>query len=253
VTTSHTAHGRTEACKAAMAVLSLLGCLAGCASRAEIAVPSAQSAYELHGQVAAAKLPAEPDPKDRMQFPGFSVAPPQGAGWAETSAETVEDPWKTWVTFWKMLPEPRPELGPHTALAAARTLPLTPGIRSQLTSENARQGFMAAMMSRTLVSDQAAATTVEGLHVVYQKAFLDHALGYDCFSYDVGMEGEGALQDRDFSFVMDVHSYTCLDPALGQLVETLYSQLVPKGDVPFDLKQEGEDFLRSISFTPLGV
>ena len=37
MTTSHTAHGRTEACKAAMAVLSLLGCLAGCASRAEIA------------------------------------------------------------------------------------------------------------------------------------------------------------------------------------------------------------------------
>ena len=235
-----------------MAALSLLGCLAGCASHSEITAPSVQSAYELHSQ-AAAGLPGEPDPKDRLQFPGFSVAPPQGAGWAETSAETIEDPWKTWITFWKMLPEPHPELGPHTVLAAVRSLPATPGIRRQLTTENARRSFMAALMNRTLVGDQAAAITVEGLHVVYQKGLLDNALGYDCFSYDVGLEGEGALQDRSFSFVMDLHSYTCLDPALGQLVETMYSQLVPQGDVPLDLKQEGEDFLRSISFTPLGV
>ena len=252
VTSHHAAHSKTAPYRTVMASLSLLVLLAGCDSPGATAPPSVQSAYQLHSQ-AAAGLPGNPDPKDRMQFSGFSIAPPQGAGWAQTSADTGDDPWKTWIIFWKTLPEPHPEFGPHTAFAAVRSLSTTPEIRSQLSSASARRGFMAAMMNQALMNDEAAAIAVEGLRVFHQNALLDHTLGYDCFSYEVGVEGKGALEDKTFDFVMDLHSYICLDPALGQLVETMYSQLVPQGDSPVDLKREGEDFLRSISFSPLNI
>ena len=62
------------------------------------------------------------------------------------------------------------------------------------------------------VHDQAAAIIQGGMRVAYQKALLDHTQGYECFSYDVGVEGRGSSGGKNFNFVMDLHSYTCLDP-----------------------------------------
>ncbi len=230
--------------------MSLLLVLSGCAGTERPAGPSVEAAYLLHGLIADG-LGGGPDPKERKQFSGFSVMPPDGPDWSESAAEPSDDHWKTQIIFWRAIAEPHPERGPHTAFAVVRNIALTSEIRSRLETVDDQRGFMEAMMNQTLLTDQAAAIAAGGLRIAYQKAVLDETLGYECFSYAVAMEGRGSSEDKEFDFVMDLHSFICLDPALGMIVQTAYSQLVPRGDTAIDLSREGDAFLKSIVFSGL--
>jgi hypothetical protein len=234
-----------------LCALAVLAFLAGCATRDDITLPSLQLASGSHAD-AQSGLTGVPDPKDRLQFPGFSVLPPQGEQWVEAPHLGGAGQWQTRIMFWKVVPQPHPESGPHTVFATVRTMEIPPQLRQQLNTAGGRQDFLRFAMNMTVETDKVDATGRRRL--VLQKADLDQTIGYDCFKYDVIEEDRGIPGFEGKAFTMDVHAYTCLDPALQLIVQTAYSQRVPPGEAPIDLGREGEEFLKSLAFAvSLGV
>ncbi len=229
----------------AFAVLAVLSACAG-AGRDDTAVPSLQAAAATHAN-AEGGLAGDPDPNARIEFSGFSVLPPQGAHWVETMHAPSTGTWQTGIIFWKITPQTRPESVLHTVFALVRSTPVPAAVRQQLRTPEDRQAFMRQVMNTTMEKDRLAMT---GRHrPVFQKAYLDRSLGYDCFKYDLVDEDRGVAGFEDQAFTVDLHAYTCLDPALSLVVQTMYSQRTPPGERPIDLGREGEDFLMSLLFS----
>lgn len=219
---------------------------AACTATGGLADAPLQTAPVIHDALVAGPATA-PDPKDRIQFAGFSILPPQGEHWVEWPRLQAGDDWKIYAMFWKVVPQPGPAVGPHTVFAQVKAMEIPIEMGRQLTTEKSRQDFLQFVMNASVEADKAQSTG--RLRLLSIAASPDQSIGYDCFKYDAVAEDRGIAGFEGKAFTMDFHAYTCLDPALKVIVQLLYSQRVPPGRVPIDLKAEGDSFLKGLSFT----
>lgn len=194
------------------------------------------------------KFAGNPDPNERIELPGFSVSTPRGENWIEGPRLPDPDPndhgMQARLHFVKVLPQ-YPEFGPHTVFAQVGTVFLSEWDR-RLASAGVRE-FMRFRMKYAMASDKVSVTPRQ--HLMSQQAKLDQSIGYTCYKYDAVLEDRGVKGFPNVAFVIDFHSYECIDPSLRMIVSLYYSQRVHPEAKPADLRREGEQFLKSLKFT----
>ena len=215
---------------------------AACAANAGDSPPNLAATSAAHDTVEQ-DVNSTPDPKDRMQFSGFSILPPPGEHWVEIPIRGEHGRWKIIVMFGKIVPQGDPTAGPHSVYAMAESNDVPAPF--DLSTAEARQRFLRFVMETSVEANKVAAGRA---HLLSQEAALDQSIGYECFRHDLVAEDVGVKGFEGRAFIMDMHMYTCLDPTHKQLVRLTYSQRTPRGQAAIDLTQEGEGFLKSLSF-----
>ena len=216
-------------------------------SRAETAgAPHFQSAFLEHDRMTFQKS-RNPQANERIELPGFSVAPPQGEDWIEGPRFPEPDPDnfgpQIRLAFIKVVRQ-APEYGPHSVFARVVTTFLSEPDQ-RIAAANVRD-FIGFRMRLTMARDKVSAAPRYGLRS--QKAELDQSIGYVCWRYDLILEDRGVEKFPDAAFVIDFHSYECIDRSFKLLVTLLYSQRVHQDAKPVDISSEGNKFLKSLKF-----
>ena len=235
----------------ALLIAALLG---ACAPREDDAMVSTQTVLALHNSHEFAPA-GNPNPAARIQIDGFSILPPQGEHWIEEPYPPAgEGGWNTRTLFIKIIAQEQPQLGPHSVIAVVQTFDLRADARQKLADKDSRRRFLAAM-SEALVKSTKARAEVEPnkYRLISAKADPDYTLGYDCLRFDLTGELLAVPHFEGRTFVLDVHTYRCIDPTHAMIVELSYSQRTPRGINPIDVTSEGEPFLKSLRFAvPIG-
>lgn len=223
-----------------------LALLAACDDKETIAAAQADASQALAlYESMFVKYANNPEPHGRITFlSGFSFSPPQGDNWIEGPRKPEPDPSNYGLVhrlaFSKLLPQEE-ERGPHTVLANVFTMRVE---RQNKVLDP--QEFMRFRMRITMAADK----VVKNSKVTSQRAELDETLGYQCFRYDAVFENLGVAGFRDVPFKIDYHLMECMAPSRELVVRMLYGQMTPPGVEPVDIKREGEEFLKSLQFSP---
>ena len=202
------------------------------------------------GLIAAASAATAPaptpirDPTQRLDLPGLSVLPPQGANWFRTSVP-AKPPAVFLVTFAK---KPREE--PPTRPADARV------IYARVTAadlHDTRMQAPAAFETRAAFLDwlkqsaqMRAGEMVTGRQrLIEHDATLDGSLEATCARYRRVTELTGLGSFRESVFILATRGLFCLHPHWPRyLIDIGYTQLHLKGEDPLPLDAEVEPFLR---------
>ncbi len=187
------------------------------------------------------------NPDERIELPGFSIAPPQGENWIEGPRYPEPDPDdfgpQIRLAFIKVMRQD-PEYGPHSIFARVVTTFLAESDQ-RIAAANVRD-FMRFRMRLAMARDKVSAAPRYTLRS--QKAELDQSIGYVCWKYDLILEDREVEKFPGTAFVIDRHSYECINRSFKLLATLLYSQLVHPDAKPEDVSREGNKFLRSLKF-----
>jgi hypothetical protein len=220
--------------------------LGGCGPDGVGSAPRFQSAFLEHDGVMF-KTVGNRDPTERIDLPGFSIAPPQGEDWIEGPRFPEPDPDnfgpQVRLAFVKVLRQD-PEYGPHSVFARVVTTFLSEPDQ-RIAAANVRD-FMKFRMRLAMARDKVSAAPRYALRS--QKAELDQSIGYICWKYDLILEDRGVEKFPDTAFVIDFHSYECINRSFKMVVTLLYSQRVHPEAKPADISREGNKFLKSLRF-----
>ncbi len=243
--------GAPGATKAGIVLSVLFLLLSACARSDEVsAVSSDQFIGALHDSHEFAPA-GNPNPNARIDLGGFSILPPQGEHWIEEPfpPKSLGGDWALRVLFVKVLPQPQPEQGMQSAIAAVQTMTLSPQLRQLLQDQQNRQKYLRAL-ANTLVEQAKveAESQPQKFRVISEKAEPDYAIGYDCIRWDHAGEVLAVPNFEGKPFLLESHVYQCLDPSHSMLVQLGYSQRTPRALKPVDITSEGEGFLKSLRF-----
>jgi DNA-binding beta-propeller fold protein YncE len=181
-------------------------------------------------------------PPRRLQFPGFSVAPPSGPRWVIVpSMPANEGPVSVIVAFGRR-PDPagRPQ-DAHTVLATVATRDLRrtfSGADEYLRFEESETAPAIARMASARHRVISAITQ------------LDPRRGANCVKYDYAVEDTGLPGANGEPFTFALHGYRCLHPRSPRYsVDVGYSERYRSGGAPLDVAGEVAPFLDGFAFT----
>jgi hypothetical protein len=237
-------HG--QASLAAFGAAALLLLLAACDR--PYAPASATSALESSGlhDGMFLKFADNPEKQERIGRFGVSFVAPQGENWIEgprlpkPNAENYGV--QAVARFSKILAQV--DDGPHTVIAEVSISYIPPFMRDAVAAD--RAGFIRFLMNQTVKTTKAATGRIRPISV---EAVLDDSLA-TCFRLDVLQEDRGVYGFANVAFPLDLHGFQCVDPSSRFVALISYSQRRPPNVKPTDLTREGEDFLKSLKFSP---
>ncbi len=239
---------RSSTCVPAMiAAIMILSLAAGCDQpTGSTSEAGAIQAAALHESLSF-KFAANPgkDERERFEFAGISIVPPQGENWIEgphhPEPNTNYFGLQPLVTFVKVLPQKSDD--PHSVLARVAISYLPANERP--TAANDQRDYIRYMMEKEVAT--ARVTKGGRFPVKSVEAKLDDTLGI-CFRIDMIAEDRGAPGTVNLPAMIDTHGYQCLAPSSRFYIFAFYTQRVPVNAKPVDLSSEGEAFLNSIKF-----
>ncbi len=241
---------------ASLAVLLVAGALAACAQSDEGTAASSDKVIAALHDSHSFELAGNPNPGARIDLGGFSILPPQGEHWIEEPfppASIAGSGWALRILFSKVLPQPQPEQGMQTAIAAVETQALPPQLRTLLQDQQNRQKYLRTLANALMEQAKVdAESQPQKQRVISQKAEPDYAVGYDCVRWDYNGEVLAVPHFEGKPFLIQTHLYQCLDPSHSMFVRLGYSQRTPRTLQPVDITSEGEGFFKSLRFaTPV--
>jgi hypothetical protein len=169
---------------------------------------------------------------DRLQFNGFSLLPPQGAGWNWVGRED-QDKIKIYdTTFVKMD-------GDRTYVARAQLLD------SQERDLSNPQDLLEFVRGSDIVKE------LPGEQNKVSTVVLEETLGRPCARYDFDAEGYSGVSGKGNTvFSLDAHGLICTHPKTDTALAWIaYTRRSPKGESYLAGREEGEAFLASVKFT----
>lgn len=174
-----------------------------------------------------------PAPRERLDFQGFSIVPPRGPNWFVTppALRSKQGPYVI-VSFYKLPSSPT-----HTILAVVR------GGRIDGSGESAEQ-----LLQRL----SEAPPESKRYRIVSRTLTADSSLKASCTRYDIVSEDRDVPGYPDVPFVGEQHGLVCVHPEIpGAALSLEYSDRRRADEAPSAIGEEGDEFLRSIMFTPL--
>jgi len=179
---------------------------------------------------AVAQLYATPlnDATPPYELNGYSVEPPRGAGWFEMQRDRQH------ALFGKKLPAPT-----HAVVATATA--------AQLGEPFANQRELLDYVNRMRGAQGDAARYRMGEFT----AEPDASFGAWCVRYYAKSEDRGAPNARGRALLLEHFGITCVHPVRQDLViDVGYSERGRPGGIDATLRNEGENFMRSLKFRP---
>jgi hypothetical protein len=179
---------------------------------------------------ASAQLYAHPitNPDKPYQMDGYLITPPRGNGWFEMKRD------RHYVYFGRRLSSPT-----HSFIAVALSAPVAG------TFENV-DAF------REHVSRQLAETSGDQRNkIVLVNAETDPAAGPFCIRYQTKTEDRGVANARGRVLFAETFGVSCLHPVRKNIaIDVSYTERGLQTETGTLLRDEGEDFVRSLRFTP---
>jgi len=185
---------------------------------------------ETQGKQAPVSLPAR-----RLEFPGFSILPPQGKGWKVSSAqEALNSAGFFDVLFSKAI-------GPAEF------------VHAYAVGHHTATGFASRAQILGSAVDAFIRPGSQSL-----KTFKDTLGGSSCIRWEKlrepGTTSPVAQRMQKDTLVLRQRGYLCSHPdAPAYVVEAGYFETVPKGTRKWLIPEEGDSFIKGLTLTPLGV
>lgn len=185
----------------------------------------------LAGCAGTSQLVPVTDSGQRIEFPEFSILPPQGQHWFVAPASLRRQ--QGLIASFVRVPTPRSKT--HTVIA---------GVRGQRGVY--KEGSRAELLQKLA---RLHAERNERNQPVSVAIAPDTTLGPDCVRFDVTVEDRGVPGYPGAVFVADTHGFICLHPNLPDAaIEILYTQRRLQKEQPLSLAADGEPFLTSLRF-----
>lgn len=203
-----------------------------------------------------APVPDMADPAERLACPGFSILQPKGDGWFILPLERLNHPAAVMLkesrcarVFAKLLApkgEPKRIEEAHALVAIAWLIELK-GRRFPFGPEGPSEEYL-RFVERLLRE-----RFPPRLRPLEWKFSLDGSPGVNCVRYDISIEDRGLAALPSAAFISTMRGLMCPHPDSPRFhVNVVYSQRHLRGESPLPMEEEGEPFLRSLRFTPLG-
>jgi hypothetical protein len=177
-----------------------------------------------------AQLYATPitDPDKLYQMDGYSVAPPRGQGWFEMKRD------RDHLYFGKRLSSPT-----HSLIAVALSAPTADAIDNV----DAFRDFILQQLTEN--------PTDPRNKILTATAEVDPAAGPFCVRYQTRSEDRGASNAGGKTLLAETFGVSCIHPEKKTLaIDVGYTERGLPGETGTALRDEGENFLRSLKFLP---
>jgi hypothetical protein len=231
-----------------MCVVGVFLASSACSLPTQTEAPQAPVAYQADAKQTPAEtapsMATDPDPSAPLRAEGISVIPPSGNDWFEdTSIVQWQPPGPLrLIVLFRKRAQP-----PHSVVASVSRKELAADISSRLRSATEREKLLYQLRDQNRSEWDSGRSKA-----ISFAASIDHSLGYDCLKVDALGEDRGVPGHAGEVFEFEQHAYHCIAPDLRSVVIVEYSQRAPKGAARYDLRSEGEPFLKSLHFAAAG-
>jgi hypothetical protein len=166
----------------------------------------------------------------RLNFQGYSIFPPPGSNWQVLQKEQNN------IVFTKDLKSKT-----HTFVANVFAVPLTIGFETP-------EDFL-----NFIKKSKDANIEPRRFRMLENEVVLDDAYGPYCVRYHQKAVDRGALSSGKAPYlILDTYGYACIHPDTPELaVDIGYSERFAPGESNAELREEGQQFIRGLKFTPL--
>lgn len=179
-----------------------------------------------------------PDRPERVVYPGFSIVPPQGKDWFLAHSQDPR------VAMFRGSYLKKGSTAGHTISATVWARWVPSSLQSQFSAEQLLEGL----------KKKTERENTERFKYLSENFSRSNLHGTDCVRGDLVAEDRGVPNAEGKPYQFTIHMLTCLHPlSPAYVIQLEYSQRTPPGVKAINIEPEGEAFLESLLFDPIGA